>query len=43
MCIRDSDWAEVGDSPVDRPTMSEQVLGGWLSGKLKRDKKGGSR
>ena len=38
-----NDWAEVGDGPVDRTTMSEQVLGGWLSGKLKRDKKGGSR
>ena len=28
---------------VDRPTMGEQLLGGWLGGKMKRDKKGGER
>ena len=38
-----NDWADVTDTPVDRPTMGEQLLGGWLGGKMKRDKKGGER
>ena len=38
-----NEWADVADTPIDRTTMSEQLLGGWLGGKMKRDKKGGER
>lgn len=36
-----NEWVEGAETPVDRPSMSEQLLGGWLGGKVKKDKKGG--
>ncbi len=38
-----NEWVEVGDTPVERPSLGEQVLGGWLSGKLKSGQKGEER
>ena len=38
-----NDWAEVSESRVERTSLSEQFLGGWLSGKLKSDRAGGER
>lgn len=35
-----NDWSGEGDQKIDRPTVSDQFLGGWLSGKLGRDKSG---
>lgn len=31
-------WAEGVDIQVDRPTLGDQFLGGWLGGKLKKEK-----
>jgi prephenate dehydrogenase len=32
-----NEWVEVADAPVERPSIGEQLLGGWLGGKLKKD------
>jgi prephenate dehydrogenase len=32
-----NDWAEGVETSVDQPSVSDQFLGGWLGGKLKRD------
>jgi len=34
--IRD-DWVEGVETKVDHPSMSDQLVGGWLGGKLRRD------
>ncbi len=34
-----NEWVEVADSPVERSSLSEQMLGGWLSNKLKPGQK----
>jgi len=34
--IRD-DWVESVETKVDHPSMSDQLVGGWLGGKLRRD------
>lgn len=34
-----NEWIEGGEQKIDRPTVSDQFLGGWLSGKLGRDKR----
>lgn len=34
--IRD-DWTEVVETKVDHPSVSDQLVGGWLGGKLRRD------
>ncbi len=36
----ENDWAEVLDVPLDRPSMGDALFGGWLGGKLKKEKKG---
>lgn len=33
-----NEWAEGVDIQVDRPTLSDQFLGGWLGGKLKKER-----
>lgn len=38
---RDNDWMDGGDNSVDGLSVSDQLLGGWLGGKLKRDNKAG--
>lgn len=35
-----NEWVEVVETRVDRPSVSDQFLGGWLGGKLKKDNKG---
>ncbi len=35
-----NEWVEGVETPVDHPSMGEQLLGGWLGGKVKKDKKG---
>jgi prephenate dehydrogenase len=37
----ENNWVEVVGAPVERPSVSEQFLGGWLSGKMKKDTKDG--
>ena len=37
----ENDWVEGDEVPIDSPSVSDQFLGGWLSGKVKKDKKGG--
>lgn len=32
----ENQWAEGAERPVDRPSMSDQLLGGWLGGKVKK-------
>ncbi|CUS05306.2 putative Prephenate dehydrogenase [Candidatus Promineifilum breve] len=34
----ENEWAEGIDVQIDRPTVSDQFLGGWLGGKLKKGK-----
>lgn len=34
----ENEWAEGIDIQIDRPTVSDQFLGGWLGGKLKKGK-----
>jgi prephenate dehydrogenase len=34
---RDNDWAEVVEQKIERPSASEQMLGGWLSGRIKKE------
>jgi prephenate dehydrogenase len=36
----ENNWIEVVGAPVERPSVSEQFLGGWLGGKMKKDAKG---
>lgn len=38
-----NDWVEVIDSQVERQSLGDQVLGGWLSGKIRKDKPSGDR
>lgn len=33
----ENNWIDMVGTPVDRSTVSEQFLGGWLGGKLKKD------
>lgn len=35
-----NEWAEGVDSKVDQPTMSDQLVGGWLGSKLRRENRG---
>lgn len=35
-----NEWMEGVDNEMDRPSMSEQLLGGWIGGKLKKDNRG---
>jgi prephenate dehydrogenase len=35
----ENNWVEVVGTPIDRPSVGEQFLGGWLGGKLKKDTK----
>lgn len=35
-----NDWTEGVDTKVDNPSMSDQLVGGWLGGKLRRDNRG---
>lgn len=35
----ENEWAEGVEMPIERPSISEQFLGGWLGGKIKKDKK----
>ena len=34
----ENEWTEGVEINVDRPTLSDQFLGGWLGGKLKKEK-----
>jgi prephenate dehydrogenase len=34
---RDNDWAETVEQRIERPSASEQLLGGWLSGRIKKE------
>ena len=36
-----NEWIEGPETPIDRPSMGDQLLGGWLGGKLKRDNREG--
>lgn len=36
----ENNWIEVVGAPVERPSVGEQFLGGWLGGKMKKDAKG---
>ena len=38
---QENDWVEVVESNLQQSSVSDQLLGGWLSGKLKKDKKEG--
>lgn len=38
---RENFWLEGGESQVDGPSVSDQLLGGWLGGKMKKDNKAG--
>lgn len=35
----ENEWTETVDTPVEHASLQEQFLGGWLGGKMKRDKK----
>lgn len=35
----ENEWAEGVETKIDRPSVSDQFLGGWLGGKLKKDKR----
>jgi prephenate dehydrogenase len=34
----ENEWAEGVETKIDRPALGEQLLGGWLGGKLKKEK-----
>lgn len=36
---RENNWVEGAEQPFERPSAGEQLLGGWLSGKLKKEPK----
>ena len=35
----ENEWAEGVETKIDRPSVGDQFLGGWLGGKLKKDKR----
>lgn len=36
---RENNWVESVEQPIERPSAGDQLLGGWLSGKLKKEPK----